>query len=292
MPPGPWAITSSTASQATLRKQLSHGVSFQAAYTFSRAFTTQNGPGHGPNLGNPLDLRQQYGLNAQYRPHRMIINYSWDLPGNNLKSVAGKVVGGWTLAGITAIQSGQWMSIYDQRGGGIYGMASATAVVISRAQMAPGMTYANLVTPGAVQDRLGGLSGGPGYVNRAALVPLTCALASGVPTAGSICAVAPDGTVTNGTPWGNSGIGVMEGPGELNFDTTVMKNFRVRENANIQFRAEFFNLFNHPQFGNPQTGGGLVPTPFVNNLAAGNFGQITNLSVNPRLIQFALKYIF
>jgi hypothetical protein len=123
-------------------------------------------------------------------------------------------------------------------------------------------------------------------------MPLTCTLSNGVPTATSVCAVAPDGTVTSGTPWGNSGDGVIEGPGQFNFDATVMKNIRVRENANLQFRAEFFNLFNHAQFGNPAGGGGLIPQPFVNNFAAGNFGQITNLSVNPRLIQLALKYIF
>ena len=55
----------------------------------------------------------------------------------------------------------------------------------------------------------------------------------------------------------------------------------IHEDASLQFRAEFFNLFNHPQFAVP-----------ANNLALGSFGQITATSVNPRLIQLALKYIF
>ena len=59
----------------------------------------------------------------------------------------------------------------------------------------------------------------------------------------------------------------------------------------LQFRAEFFNLFNHSQFGNPGTQGVGV-APVANNIGAGNFGQITSLSVNPRLMQLALKYVF
>jgi hypothetical protein len=55
----------------------------------------------------------------------------------------------------------------------------------------------------------------------------------------------------------------------------------IHENATLQFRAEFFNLFNHSQFSNP-----------ASNVGAGNFGQITSTSVNPRLMQLALKYIF
>lgn len=273
--------------QATLRKQLSHGLTFQAAYTFSRPFTTQNGPGAGPNLGDPLDTRHQYGPNTQYRPHRMVINYSYEIPGKNLKGVAGAILGGWSLAGVTTIQSGQFMNIVDTRGGGIYGMAGAIANVQSLAQMAPGATYADLSTAsvGDVGARLGGLSGGQGFFNRAALVPLTCALtAAGTPTAGSVCAVAPNGVVTNGTPWGNSGIGEILGPHQFNFDATIAKNTRVggiHEDATLQFRAEFFNMFNHTQFNNP-----------AYNLALGNFGQITSTSVNPRLMQLALKYIF
>jgi hypothetical protein len=278
--------------QATLRKQLSHGLTFQAAYTFSRAFTTQNGPGAGPNLGNPLDTRQQYGLNAQYRPHRMVINYNYEIPGKNLKGVAGAILGGWALSGVTTIQSGQWMSILDTRGGGIYGMAGAIPNVNSRAQIAPGKTYAEIPTPGPIGQRLGGATGGCGYFYGIYAASNPCSANAAftlIPNA-----VAPNGTVTNGTDWGNSGVGVIEGPPQFNFDTSLIKNTRVggiREDATLQFRAEFFNLFNHPQFGN-QTAGGAAAAPFINNLALGNFGQITATSVNPRLIQFALKYVF
>ena len=76
------------------------------------------------------------------------------------------------------------------------------------------------------------------------------------------------------------------GPGQFNFDTTLGKTTRVggiHEDAMLQFRAEFFNLFNHPQFNIPAG---------LNFGAPGNFGQITSTSVNPRLVQLALKYVF
>ena len=78
--------------------------------------------------------------------------------------------------------------------------------------------------------------------------------------------------------------------GFRNVDFSTMKVFHFGERVNMQFRAEFFNIFNHPQFTNPNFGqGGIYGLP---NFAAGNFGQITSTSVNPRVIQLALKYIF
>jgi len=265
--------------QLTLRKRFSRGLAFQAAYTFSRAFTDQSystgippGPGSS-NLGDPTNLAQQYGLNPQYRPQRLVLNYTWDLPFGKPGGVLGKLVTGWSVAGVTTIQGGQPLSLQDSRGGGIYGLAGATALLVSRAQMAPGMTYSNLVTAGGVESRLGGLSGGPGYINTSALT--TIPVIGGNGTSG-----------TGGTGWGNSGVGVIYGPGQFNFDTTLAKTTRVggiHEDASLQFRAEFFNLFNHPQFNIPVG---------LNFGAPGNFGQIASTSVNPRLIQLALKYVF
>jgi hypothetical protein len=259
--------------QATLRKQLSHGLSFQAAYTFSRAFTNIyaapagiTGVPNGTNDGDPNNSRQQYGLSGQYRPQRLVINYNYNLPGANLHGAAGAVLGGWSLSGVTTIQDGQPLTAFDNRGASIYGLNSSPNV-ISRAQMAVGMTNANIVTPGGVEARLGGASGGPGYFNTAAFTAIPL-----VPG-------------TNGTGWGDSGVGVILGPGQFNFDATLAKVTRVggiHEGATLQFRAEFFNLFNHPQFNNP---GVAFNSP-------ASFGAITSTSVNPRLIQLALKYVF
>jgi hypothetical protein len=93
-------------------------------------------------------------------------------------------------------------------------------------------------------------------------------------------AIGSDGS----TGYGNSPIGVTLGPGQFNWDMSLTKMTTVggiHEDARLQFRAEFFNAFNHAQFNTP-----------VVNVAAANFGSIISTSVNPRLIQFGLKYIF
>ena len=88
-----------------------------------------------------------------------------------------------------------------------------------------------------------------------------------------------------GTAFGNSGVGIVFGPGQNNSDFAVLKRTPVKllgEGGNIEFRTEFFNVFNHTQFANPSTS--------VNSLAT--FGVISNTSVNPRIMQFALKLNF
>lgn len=240
--------------QATVRKRFSKGFTVQAAYTWSRAFTTNN-----LASGDPHDFRQQYGLNPQYHPHRLTVNYSWDLPFAQRRGVVGTLINGWNLSGLTTVQDGTPLTITDGSGATIYGLQN------SRAQMCSGMTYADIATAGDLTSRIGGVSGGPGYLNTQAFCP---------PPA-----------VGNGTGYGNSGIGVILGPGQFDWDVSTAKTTRVggiAENATLQFRAEFFNFFNHPQFSNPA----------VNVNQPSSFGQLTGLSVNPRLIQFALKYVF
>jgi hypothetical protein len=260
--------------QITLRKQFSRGFQMQAAYTWARTFTNlqANGAlatGNGVNLdsNNPNDARQQYGLSTGYRPQRLVVSYSWDIPYRSRNGLDGKLLGGWNLSGVTTVQSGQPLNVLDSQGGTIYcgGCSAAFSNVQSRAQMAAGATYADVPTSGGVEARLGGISGGPGYINAAAFGALP--------------------GIGDGTGFGNSGIGILRGPGQFNFDASAIKTTRVggiRENATLQFRAEFFNIFNHPQFANP------VST----DVSQPNFGWITGTSVNPRLIQFALKYVF
>jgi len=253
--------------QTTVRKQLSYGLTMQASYSFSRAFT--NIPS---NINNPLNLQAEYGLNTNYRPQRLTINYSWDVPSGRLHGFTSKVLGGWNLSGVTTIQDGTPLTITDTRGGAIYGLSGGTGTS-STAEIAPGMTYANIPTTGPLGTRLGGVSGGCGYFNCGTASPFT-----------TIPSIDPSLPASVGSGWGNTGIGVLLGPGQFNFDTALLKNVRVggiHENATLQFRAEFFNVFNHSQFSNPAT-----------VFSSGNFGQITSLSVNPRLTQLALKYVF
>jgi Carboxypeptidase regulatory-like domain/TonB-dependent Receptor Plug Domain len=87
---------------------------------------------------------------------------------------------------------------------------------------------------------------------------------------------------------GNSSRTPLTGPGFSNTDFSLIKNFRLGERVQLQFRTEFFNIFNHPQFYSPinASSGQYADVDSV------GFGKITETVNNPRLIQFALKLTF
>ena len=97
------------------------------------------------------------------------------------------------------------------------------------------------------------------------------------------------------TDIGNVGRNVLRGPRQTNVDFSIIKRFPLGESKNIEFRAGFFNLFNHVNFANPisnlnavqSSGGSIDANGRITN--PGEFGRITSTSNNPRLIQFALK---
>jgi Carboxypeptidase regulatory-like domain len=254
--------------QVTVRKQLSHGLVMQAAYTWSKDLTDLSNVGGNPtaNSNNASSLSQQYGPATFVRPQRFVVNYNYDLPFKKYNGFVGKATEGWSVSGVTVVQDGLPITIGDSAAGTIYGTAGAVNQSgYARAQMCPGMSYGNIATSGGVEQRLGGNSGGPGYFNPLAFCP------------------AP--AIGDGTGYGDSGIGIIKGPGQFNWDISILKSTRIREQHLVQFRAEFFNAFNHAQFNNPNFGS-------IPDRSAGNFGQITTTSVNPRVIQFALKYLF
>ena len=254
--------------QATVRKQFSHGFTMQAAYTWSRGVDTESYV----TLNDP-DLPLRYGLSPAFRPQRVTINYNWNLPFGSHQGFLDKLTSGWNLSGVTVVQSGVALTVLDTRGGTVYGFGSGT-VVNSTAQFVAGMTNANVATTGGDESRLGGsILGGPGWLNKAAFV------STGPPVIG-----AGNGGA-GGTGYGNGGYGETLGPGQFNWDVALVKTTKVgglREDATLQFRTEFFNAFNHAQFN----------VPVSVDVSSSTFGQITSTSVNPRLIQFALKYAF
>ena len=101
------------------------------------------------------------------------------------------------------------------------------------------------------------------------------------------CFAAPavfSGDDPNALGFGNSGVGLLQGPGQNNTDIALAKNFPLKwpkEDSALNFRTEFFNAFNHPQFANPAT-----------TFGSASFGQITATTVAPRILQFALKLSF
>ena len=208
--------------QATLRKQLSHGLTFQAAYTWSKA--TNN-----TSIYNDLNNLNLNWARATFdRTHRVITNFDYQMPalaqGRGLRST---MLNGWTLAGIVIIQSGLPMTFTDPAGGGVYGRAATSTVTLC-----PGTTAATLATPGGVEERLGR------WVNTSGF----CAPQ----------AIGSDGS----TGYGNAGQSILNGPQQVNTDFSLGKTTRVggvHEDAQLAFRMEFYNALNHPQFANPGT---------------------------------------
>jgi len=238
--------------QATLSKQIAQGLSFQVAYTFSKAenntvlYNDQN------------NLALDWARATFDRTHRLIANYDYQLPSlTRVTGFTGTMLKGWSVSGIVIIQSGLPMTLTDPKGGGVYGGAG-----ISTVTLCPGASVASLATSGKDQSRLNNwLHSGPTVICPA-------------PVVGS------DGS----TGYGNLGPSVINGPGQFNTDFSLGKRTIVggiRENAELAFRVEFYNAFNHPQFANPGTTYGTA-----------NFGVVTQSSVAPRLIQFGLKYLF
>jgi hypothetical protein len=87
-----------------------------------------------------------------------------------------------------------------------------------------------------------------------------------------------------GTAFGDSGTGIVDGPGQANLDLAFTKTAAIpwpREKSTVEFRAKLFNAFNHPQFANPAA-----------NFSSPTFGVISSTAVNPRVGQLALKFAF
>jgi hypothetical protein len=252
--------------QVTLRKQFSHGLTMQASYTWSKDLS--NIPAivglTGANSNLPTNLAQQYGPVAFSHPQRFVVNYSYELPFGNPSGLLGVLAKGWNVSGVTTVQDGTPLTMTDVSGSGtVYDQGNYDN---ARAQMCPGATYGSILAGGSLTSHLG-INGEPGMLN-----------ASAINCASPVAPYSSDGA----TLYGNSGVGVVLGPGNFNWDIALVKTTHITERQTVIFRTEFFNTFNHPQFNNPTV---AVDSPAT-------FGQITTNSVNPRIIQFGLKYMF
>jgi hypothetical protein len=95
-----------------------------------------------------------------------------------------------------------------------------------------------------------------------------------------------------GTDIGNVGRNCLRGPRQLNLDFALAKLFPLFESQSFEFRTEFFNLFNHPNFANPISNLNALFASTGQVLSAGNFGRVISASNNPRIIQLSLKFSF
>ncbi|MGO9590114.1 MAG: carboxypeptidase regulatory-like domain-containing protein [Candidatus Acidiferrales bacterium] len=284
--------------QATIRHQFGHGLSMQAAYTWDKNLSdifysnsanindalalktkpSPNGPAHG-----------QWGPVSFDRFQRLVVNYSYDLPfGKGTEGIENKLINGWNVSGVTIAQTGNPLTFIGGGSGGAYGTNQQLIFEgVTTAETCSNFGNGQLKNGGGATSHVVG--GATGYFNTAAFACQAPLVPFGDPGFG------PPGPfqIPAATDYGNSGVGIVTGPGQFNWDISIVKNTQITEKVRMQFRSDFYNAFNHPQFAPPQgTNFGTVGFENVGNfgLPTGNF--ITATSVNPRLIQFGVHFFF
>jgi hypothetical protein len=262
--------------QARFEKRFSRGLQFEASYTWAHSLDIASNANLGPTQNNSdfRDFRipqQEYGNSDFDVRNRFIINSIYELPFGhgkrflgNASGVAEQVVGGWQIANIISISSGNWYTVLDANGnfanadGGAGGVSQRPDTVGDPTR--PGQVAAN---PGCIA---------PTKLHTPAAWFNTCAFVD--PALGS---------------FGNTGRNTIEAPGYRNWDFSLFKHFQTTERTELEFRAEFFNILNHTNFlfanSGPQNGNNATI------LGTSQFGSLT-AARPPRQVQFALKFSF
>jgi hypothetical protein len=255
--------------QSSITRRMRHGFQLQGSYTWSKSLDETSGSGGSAPFelflvtNNQLNPRQAYGLTDFDRSQRAVVNFTWKTPQPKVHSLlTRRVLANWQFSGISVIQSGSPLTIMDGNAGSVYGNFE------NRAQA----TGVNPSTHGSLFSRVMN-----GYLN---------------PAAFTRAPEAPSGTSLADQDFGNSGVGIVRGPGQHNLDMALEREFPVKNFSSLVLRAESFNLTNTPQFNNPGTGLGYGDPSLPNPTTSLSFGRITSTATNPRIVQFAAKYVF
>jgi hypothetical protein len=260
--------------QASLTKQMQHGFQLQGNYTWSKNLDEVDGENGSDvfELSTPTNdqhnlRKSSYGPAADDRDQRLVANFIWSAPRfTSAPALARRVLTDWEFSGIGIIQSGAAFSVFDSNAGSIYALIGN----VTRAQA----TGKNPSTRGSLFSRVMN-----GYLD---------------PAAFTRAPEAPYGTSLADQDFGDSGVGIVRGPGQHNLDVAVERVFPVKETSSFRFRSECFNLTNTPQFANPNNTLGYTDATLRNPSASPSFGMITGElgGPHPRIIQFAAKYLF
>jgi Carboxypeptidase regulatory-like domain/TonB dependent receptor len=286
--------------QLSITKRLSRGLQFLASYTYAKSLDNASGSGGGAGitglvntgavgdtsaiLGNQLSARANRGVSDFDRTHRFVLSYTWDIPVPNIvrDSRAGRLaLAGWQFTGIDTAMSGLPIDIVDTGSGSFYGL-NAGSNPLARPSMASGAACSS-----ARNDVPSGYFFNPYVFVRPYIQP-----GQAIPSSGGAAIAGALGTDIGDVPRN-----CLRGPRQVNADLGVAKHFPLRESTTVDFRAEFFNFFNHVNLANPISNfnavGGTGFNPVTGQVInAGNFGRTISTSNNPRLIQFTLKLNF
>jgi len=268
---------------ATLSKHVSHGLEFLASYTYSKSLDYNSlSTGETYIIQNAYNPRGDYGPSEFDARHRFVLSGFYEFPFQR-----NRLVSGWQVGIVTQLQSGN--------------------PVNPTLAIGPGPGISLTVRPDLLSSVSG--TGDPTqYFTNAVLCEPFNGTPSGTAPAIPDCATTPNAAFAvpctfNSTPTkpgggtypvvpgtchpGNLARNAIVGPDFLNTDFSVTKNTKITEKLNLQFRSEFFDIFNHPNFGNP-----------VLTATSGAFGQIQSTRFptgdfgSARQIQFALKLLF
>jgi len=224
-------------------------------YTFSRAFDDSSG--YGEQI-NPNNHRLSRGLSAFDSTHNFVASYTYTLPIDKLGGPS-RLTNGWAISGITKFSTGLPVTLVETDDQSLLGTASGGPIILP-------VDTPQIVGPLDITNPRKLTNGLNQYFNPAAFGP------SAVGTEG------------------NARRRYFHGPGLNNWDFALLKNTRITERFNLQFRAEFFNIFNHAQFQTPSGITGFGPGPTFSATSA-SFGIITAANP-PRIGQLSLKLNF
>jgi hypothetical protein len=248
--------------EAQVTKRLSHGLQVQASYTWSKSIDD----GSGSNLGDPFansisnlfwfDSRLRRAVSDFNISQNLVANFTWNLPAPSVSSGAlGWAASGWQLGGVFQTRTG--LPFTPLIGGDPLGTKDATPI-----------DFPDRITGGDCSTAVN-----PG--NPAHYINVNC---FAVPS--------------NLQLLGNSRRNSLIGPGLVNFDFSIFKNSYIKsisEAFNVQFRAEFFNIFNRANFNPPTDNEDIFDQ---NGQPVGAAGAIDSTSTTAREIQFAIKVIW
>lgn len=279
--------------QTSLTRRLSRGLQLLASYTFAKSIDNASGGSASALaggetsgiLGDQLDNRANRGVSDFDRTHRFVLSFMWELPRPAFarhSKVGRALFSNWQASGIITAMSGAPIDIVDSGAGTFY--YGPGGVGIARPNWASGKPRNS-----ATSDVPAGYFFNPFAFARPTVL-------SGRPIPSS------NGTATSGatgTDLGNVGRNVLRGPKQSNVDFSITKRYPFSESKNVEFRAEFFNLFNRVNLANPisnlnavQSSGGSIDVSTGQIINPGDFGRVTSTSNNPRIIQFAVKLNF
>lgn len=259
--------------QAQLIRRLSKGVSVNASYTLAKSIDMCSLICEACGcVSNPNNLHSIIGRSNWDRRNAFVASFLWSPTVHFNRHWKNTLLNGWTMSGITTIQSGMPMTFVTGVDDAVNGTINAGSVEHAFLDGQP--IALNHPNRGAMVNE---------FFNTAAFVKTTCGF---VPEPGNPQVIEQENCTPDGIPYnllgqyGQSGRNILSGPAFSNTDAAIIRDFAFSERYKAQFRVEFFNLFNQVNFSNPGT-----------TVSSGAFGHIRSAQ-SGRVGQFAIKFFW